>query len=303
MSVEHSTIERDDGVIDVLHDPATGLKCEFLRTGAEMLSLQLHEQRFLHRDGDIRPAKSGWNNHATVMGYYLHRILNGKSQYRGQPIEGGTHSFLRHIRFENPEISTDSLTYRIDPGGYSKTDYPLMVGFAITYRFTHDGRVEVSFEFQNEEEVEAHVSFGLHPGFAVSSLESMSLLLPAGHYRRHLAPGNFLSGETRDIEIAAPGFPFDPADLPGSFILEFVDNTHRIVSLTDRETARRVEIDFAECPYITIWSDGGLFVCVEPCWGLPDAHDQRPFEKKAGIQTIPAKSSLTKSFTIHPMLA
>ena len=41
-----------------------------------------------------RPAK-GWANHATVMGYFLHRIKDERTLYRGQEIRGGTHSFLR----------------------------------------------------------------------------------------------------------------------------------------------------------------------------------------------------------------
>jgi galactose mutarotase-like enzyme len=37
-----------------------------------------------------------------------------------------------------------------------------------------------------------------------------------------------------------------------------------------------------------LWSDGNPFICIEPCWGLPDHHEQRPFEQKLGIQVIPA---------------
>ena len=49
---------------------------------------------------------------------------------------------------------------------------------------------------------------------------------------------------------------------------------------------RRTELDGSQAPYVTLWSDGHDFICVEPCWGLPDAHEQVPFEQKAGIQTI-----------------
>jgi hypothetical protein len=30
----------------------------------------------------------------------------------------------------------------------------------------------------------------------------------------------------------------------------------------------------------SLWSDGGPFLCVEPCWGLTDHHEQRAFEDK-----------------------
>ena len=45
-------------------------------------------------------------------------------------------------------------------------------------------------------------------------------------------------------------------------------------------------LDLTGVPYVTLWSDGGPFLCVEPCWGLTDHHQQRAFEDKQGIQTI-----------------
>ena len=33
------------------------------------------------------------------MGYFLHRLKDERSLYRGQEIRGGTHSFLRHKNF------------------------------------------------------------------------------------------------------------------------------------------------------------------------------------------------------------
>jgi len=62
-------------------------------------------------------------------------------------------------------------------------------------------------------------------------------------------------------------------------------------------------MDLAGVPYMTLWSDGGPFLCVEPCWGLPDHHEQRAFEEKQGIQIIPPGGELRASFTMTPQLA
>jgi hypothetical protein len=62
-------------------------------------------------------------------------------------------------------------------------------------------------------------------------------------------------------------------------------------------------LDFTDTPYFTLWSDGGPMICIEPCWGLPDHHVQRPFEEKLGIQVIPPRGTLRKSFSIKPILA
>jgi galactose mutarotase-like enzyme len=52
-----------------------------------------------------------------------------------------------------------------------------------------------------------------------------------------------------------------------------------------------------------LWSDGGPFLCVEPCWGLTDHHEQRAFENKEGIQKIPAGGELIADFSFAPRLS
>jgi galactose mutarotase-like enzyme len=64
-----------------------------------------------------------------------------------------------------------------------------------------------------------------------------------------------------------------------------------------------VTVELSEVPYLTLWSDGGPFLCVEPCWGLTDRHEQRAFEDKDGIQEILLGSQLRAAFRISPKLA
>jgi galactose mutarotase-like enzyme len=160
------------------------------------------------------------------------------------------------------------------------------------------------FEFRNEEpELDAHVSFGLHPGFAATSFESFHLQMPRGLYRRHFSAGNYLSGQTRDIEFAGGEMPFSKTELPGSIILELLDVPRRRFSYVDPPSGRWVIVDLTGVPYLTLWSDDGPFLCVEPCWGLTDHHQQRAFENKEGIQTIAPGSVLRASFSMAPELA
>jgi galactose mutarotase-like enzyme len=164
--------------------------------------------------------------------------------------------------------------------------------------------VSVLFEFQNHEpELTAHVAFGLHPGFAATSFESFHLQMPKGLYRRYFSTGNYLSGETRDLEFLGGEMPFSKNELPGSIILELVNVPKPQFSYVDPPSGRWVILDLAGFPYLTLWSDGGPFLCVEPCWGLTDHREQRPFEKKQGIQIIPARGELRASFIMAPQLA
>jgi len=312
MKFSHSEEDREGKHLDVLIDEENGLRIVVSRLGAELISLaRVNESGewtgFLYRDNDISTPAQGWANHATVMGYYLHRLKDGHSFYRGREIKGGNHGFLRsktwHFAGTSLQGSGASLEYRITPNDFSAEEYPLKVSVNLTYSIDAN-KVDVLFEFRNEEpELTAHVSFGLHPGFAAASLETFHLQMPRGLYRRYFSPGNFLSGETRDIEFAGGEMPFSKTELPGSIILKLLDIPRPQFSYVDPPSGRWVTLDLTGVPYLTLWSDGGPFVCIEPCWGLTDHNQQRAFENKEGIQTIAPGSVLRASFSMAPELA
>jgi galactose mutarotase-like enzyme len=312
MKFSHTEEDRDGRHLDVLTDDENGLRIVVSRLGAELISMaRINEAGnwigFLYRDGDLSAPDHGWANHATVMGYYLHRLKNGRSLYRGNEIKDGNHGFLRsktwHLTGSSTERSGGSLKYQITPDDFSPTEYPLKVSVNLTYQIDVNG-IGVLFEFRNHEaELTAHVSFGLHPGFGATSFESFHLQMPRGRYRRYFSPGDFLSGETRDIEFPGGEMPFAKNELPGSVILELVDVARRKFSYVDPPSGRWVTLDLTGVPYVTLWSDGGPFLCVEPCWGLTDHHEQRAFENKQGIQTIPPRGELSASFSMAPQLA
>jgi galactose mutarotase-like enzyme len=312
MKFTHREIERAERRLDVLTDEERGLRIIVSRLGAELVSLVRRDRErnwigFLHRDNDLSKPLRGWANHATVMGYFLHRLKNERSLYRGREIRGGTHSFLRHKLFTDVSVDlaaeeSAALTYRLSPNEIEPQEYPLKVSLALTYTLRGDD-VHVGFHFENHEaELTAHLEFGLHPGFAATSFDTFELEMPAGRYRRWFSPGNYLSGETEEISHGGGAMPFDRAQLRGSYILEFLDVPDRTFVYHDPPSDRRVSLDFSEVPYVTLWSDGDPFLCVEPCWGLTDRHEQRAFEDKDGIQQIPPGGELTAGFTIAPAI-
>ena len=87
-------------------------------------------------------------------------------------------------------------------------------------------------------ELTAHVGFGLHPGFGATSFDSFRFEMPAGLYRRHFSPNNYLSGETEEIQFAGGEMPFPKEKLPGSYILELVDVPDRTFTYFDPPTGR-----------------------------------------------------------------
>ncbi len=337
MRFSHREERRDDRILDVLTDDENGIRLIVSRLGAELVSVARRNASgdwigFLYRDDDLSAPENGWANHATVMGYFLHRLKDGRSTYRGRPIEGGTHSFLRGKEWRVAEIQPQSgrLAYEMQPGDFTVLEYPLNVSLTLSYAIVGEG-IRTTFCFRNHEPKQtAHVGFGLHPGFACTSsraersavegsrgsteggatgsLDSarddhpFRFEMPAGLYRRHFSPTNYLSDQTEDIRFEGGQMPFAREKLPGSYILELVDVPQRIFRYLDPSSGRSVEVDLTGVPYVTLWSDGGAFLCVEPCWGLTDHEQQRAFEDKEGIQLIAPSGELKASFTMTPRL-
>ncbi len=230
MSFSYREERRGEQVLDVLTNEETGLRIIVSRLGAELISLaRLRAPNewvgYLHRDNDLTPPAQGWGNHATVMGYFLHRLKDGRSTYRGQEIVGGNHSFLRGKtwHFDGSEVENGRLAYEITRADFTPADYPLDVSHVLSFELEGES-AHVMFEYHNHEpELAAHVCFGLHPGFAATEGAPLLLDMPAGTYRRYFAPNNFLSGETQTFYFAGGQMPFEREKLPGSFILELVD--------------------------------------------------------------------------------
>src|SRR6266705_7066299 len=160
MKVSHCEDQRGDRHFDILTDEEHGLRIIVSRLGAELPSLARMNEAgewtgFLYRDNDMSAPSQGWANHATVMGYYLHRLKNGRSLYRGREIKGGTHGFLLSKTWHFVEFAigeSASLKYRITPEDFSATEYPLKVSLDLSYQIDID-KVSVLFVFRNEEHV------------------------------------------------------------------------------------------------------------------------------------------------------
>ena len=120
MSSLHDIEHRSGHTLDLLTDEIAGLRIAVTRKGAELVSIARRQPDgtwlgFLYRDGEVEPPSQGWANHATVMGYYLHRLKGERTTYRGREIRGGNHSFLRSKQFPEPKVTSDSLTYSLAP--------------------------------------------------------------------------------------------------------------------------------------------------------------------------------------------
>jgi len=108
--------------------------------------------------------------------------------------------------------------------------------------------------------------------------------MPRGLYRRYFSPGNYLSGQTRDIEFAGGEMPFSKTELPGSIILELLDVPRRQFSYVDPPSGRWVTLDLTGVPYLTLWSDGDHSFASNLAGGLLIIINSAPLKIRKGFK-------------------
>ena len=129
MGFEHRVFEQDGHRLHEMADVESGYRIQVNNLGAELVSVARRTvdgdwDGYLYRDGEIKPAESGWQSHATVMGYFLHRIKGERTLYEGDEIRGGNHSFLRHKRFADPEVNSATGVRLVIPSRPTRSSRP-----------------------------------------------------------------------------------------------------------------------------------------------------------------------------------
>ena len=141
MGFQHRAFEQESHRLQEVIDGESGYRIVVDNSGAELVSIARRTVNgewdgYLYRDGEITPAERGWQNHATVMGYFLHRIKGERTYYEGDEIRGGNHGFLRHKRFVDPDVLLNdraTLCYSLPADQILRTEYPRKVSFRISY--------------------------------------------------------------------------------------------------------------------------------------------------------------------------
>ena len=109
MRFQHRNFEQEGHRLHELMDQASGFRIIVDSLGAELISIARRRaddvwDGYLYRDGVISPPAEGWKNHATVMGYFVHRLKGEGTLYAGDQIRGGNHGFIRNKHFPDPDV-------------------------------------------------------------------------------------------------------------------------------------------------------------------------------------------------------
>jgi len=290
---------RDDDTGSFLENE--GLRARVMALGAELVSLELRRTNgdvlgLLVNDGVLEPAGPFWKGHAPLLFPNIGRLVGGRSvTSEGRVVEQPNHGFARRSTFRLVASGIDGplawVEYALASSEAAVGSYPWNAGLSVRYELSA-GRLAQRVRVSNEGPETLHYSLGWHPGFKAplaggpGRKDELVVRLPEG--RHELLPvdqaSGLLTGERRAFDCDG-SLDVREAGLAATYVIALCPSAGRWCELS--QDGLRVRLDFADHPYLGLWSNaGGPFICVEPWQGLDDFLSQEPFDAKEGSLSL-----------------
>lgn len=257
--------------------------------GAELQSVTDGEGRDWLWDGDAR----WWTGRAPILFPTVGMARDGIARFGGRDYPMPKHGVARQSRFAVIEQLDHSATFRLEDDEETRAAYPFAFRLDVTHRL--DGAVlDIIATVSNRDDKPMPTGFGFHPAL------------------RWPLPGTGASAKTRhllrfDAEEPEPIRSVTPAGLLGPELptpiagdeLQLHDSLFAHDALVlDRPNSRGVwfgvpdapgvRVDFAEMPYLGVWTKPGAgYLCIEPWHSHADDEGfTGAFADKPGVVTL-----------------
>ena len=252
-----------------------------------------------------------WGRHAPLLFPIIGRLKDGRYRLGEKTWTIPTHGFGRDSVFTVGERGEDRVTFTLTHSPKTRAVYPFAFSLAVTYRLEGD-RLIKSHRVENLGGEEMLYELGGHDGYRcpLSPGETMgdyAVVLPGVDT---LTP--YGMNEENMLTPKGPAYPLEGGRIaltPATYGLDTVildDLPQRKAMLVDGTGRARVTVDFADFPYLGLWTADKPFdtnyVCIEPWSTLPDGvFLGRDLGDKPGIRRLApgAAETLTYTTTFH----
>lgn len=203
------------------------------------------------------------------------------------------HGLIRKKEFALHEKTDTSITFVIENDEEMLEKYPY--AFRVFTTYTLDGRsIEVRYAIENRSEWPMPFQIGGHPGFNCPLQEGEEFedyIIRFEKKETCTVPTQLPESGLIDMEHRIP-FLQNTDTLNLTHDLFHIDAVtldelqSRSVKLLSKKSGKGVQLDFADFPYLILWSSAndGPFVAMEPWHGLSTCTDEGDvFEEKRGV--------------------
>lgn len=270
--------------------------------GAELkkLVLKKNNKNYLwHGDPEY------WGRSAPVLFPIVGRLKNNNYFYNDQKYTMTQHGFARDKDFELTDQSENHLTYSLTEDKRSLEKYPFKFRLEIKYTIKETS-LAVSYNVINRDQKKMYFSIGAHPAFYWPLNENenkedyfLEFEKPE-NTSRYLLDSGLLNGnkekiikESKILKLKADSFKDDA--------LVFKNLNSEKITLKNKNSDAKVEMEFKKFPYLGIWSQSAAapFICIEPWHGIADSIDSSgKLEEKEGIMALEAGNNFESTYII-----
>ncbi len=248
-----------------------------------------------------------WARHAPLLFPVIGRLHDGQYTYNGQTYSISSHGFARDSRFEVLEQDEARAVFRLTQNPATLAVYPFPFVLTVTY-VLENNRLTKTCRVENPGDGEMLFELGAHDGFRAplesgEAMDDYAILLPGLEAITPYGMDEKCMTTPKGAAILLEGgrLPLKPSTFGlDTVILDQLPQRRAV--LADKAGRPRVTLDFADFPYLGIWTPDKPFdtnyVCIEPWSTLPDAvFVGRGLEDKQGIRRLAPGQADTLSYT------
>lgn len=250
--------------------------------------------------------KKYWSGQAPVLFPICGSIRDDRAVIgNGKETHMPRHGLIRKKEFALYEKTDTAITFVIESNEEMLEKYPY--AFRVFTAYTLSGQsIGVTYTIENSSQWDMPFQIGGHPGFNCPLQEDESFedyVIQFEKKENCTVPTQLPESGLIDMKHRIP-FLQDADTLELRHDLFHVDAVtldelkSRSVKLISKKSGKGVQLDFADFPYLILWSSAndGPFVAMEPWHGLSTCTDEGDvFEDKRGVVT--AKPGEKKSFS------
>lgn len=241
-----------------------------------------------------------WPHHAPVLFPVAGGLRDLTYRLDGVSYTLEKHGFVSGRLFTVDAVDATTASLSLSSASAPSPGFPFDYVFRV--RFALEGNaLRVAFITENHGAETFYFSCGAHEAYACpEGIDAYELVFEKPEALRHsVLEGSLLSGETVPVPVQNGVLPLN-ASLFTNDSLVFSGHTSRSVTLRSRLHPRTVRVDFADFPYLLLWTmPGAGYLCIEPWHNLPDFTDSNgDITKKPGMIALQPGETRTLEHTI-----
>lgn len=252
-----------------------------------------------------------WASQAPLLFPFIGRLKDSSYTYEGKTYEMDKHGFAKDQLFTVSEQSESKICFQLSDSAETQKSFPFSFTLTVEYRL-EGNKLHKTHHVRNNGTGDMYYELGGHDGYNLcfdegDKMDDYRYYLPQ---ETEINPWEFDEGLM--LVDSKKNIPLDQGHLtvkPSAFgldcfILEGLNE--KSVQLKDSKGKTRITMDFADFPFLTLWTMNKPFdtnyVCIEPWTSLPDCvFVGRDITEKEKIRCLSAgkEESFTFTSTFH----